>query len=199
MPKRVKGFPRVERLRTFAVMKARPIVHRILGVHSSDRVLHHIGPFGLAASVGTCLVVDLDPHAPSLADRTLRQLLDDGPSSSDLGVSPGVSAIGNGGVEYSEAADLIEHLTTVWGRIVLRSGSDSHPYRTLRVEPLLPRPLTPESVDVVQAMQSGQQADGAMILPPIRRNQIRSILDGQLEPRWRWTRAWRPAWSRSWA
>ena len=179
-------------------MKSAPIVHRVLGIHSSDRVLHHIGPFGLAASVGTCLVIDLDRHAPSIGARTLRQLLDDGPSSADLSVASGVSAIGNGGVDYHEAADLIDHLISIWGRIVLRSGNTSHPYRTLRAEPLLPRPLAPLAVDVVQAMQSGQRDDAAVMLPPIRRQQIRSILDGQLEPRWRWTRAWRTAWSRSW-
>lgn len=179
-------------------MKSRPIVHRVLGTHSSDRVLHHIAPLGLAASVGTCLVVDLDPHAPALAARTLRQLLDDGPASTDLTVSPGVSVLGNGGVDYDEAADLIEHLTAVWGRIVLRSCRGSHPYPTLRVEPLLPRPLTPESADVVQAMQRGQRAEDAILLPRIRRHQIRLMLDGRLEPRWRWTRTWRDAWGRSW-
>lgn len=179
-------------------MRSGQIIHRVLGVQSLDPVLHHIAPLGLAAGAGTCLVVDLDPAAPGYSQRTLRQLVDDGPSSIDLTVSRGVSVISNGGVEYEEASELIEYLITVWGRVVLRSGRTSHPYRTLEVEPLLPQPLTPKSPDVFQSVQSGQRMDGTMMLPQLRRHQIRAILDGQLEPRWRWTRAWRVAWSRAW-
>lgn len=179
-------------------MKTGQIIHRVLAVRSTDRVLHHIAPLGLAASVGRCLVIDLDEVAPAHSSRTLRQVLDDGASSSDLSVTPGVSVISNGGVGYDEAADLIEHLTTVWGRIVLRTGGEPHPYRTIDVEPLLPSPLAPVSADVLQAVQRGQRAEGVMMLPPIRSHQIRSILGGRLEPRWRWTRAWRDAWCRAW-
>ena len=179
-------------------MSSRQIIHRVLGIRSKDRVLHHIAPLGLAASAGTCLVVDLDPTAPGHSQRTLRQLIEDGPSALDLEARTGVSVISNGGVEYEEAAELIEYLITVWGRVVLRSGPTSHPYRTLEVEPLLPDPLTPRSPDVLQAIHSGQRVQEAMMLPHLRRHQIRAMLDGQLEPRWRWTRAWRTAWCRAW-
>lgn len=179
-------------------MAQRDFIHRVLAVRSSDPILHHIAPLGLAAAAHRCLVVDLDESAPRYSNRTLRDLVDNGLSALDLEAGPGVAVVGNGGISFSDAASTIDRLLEVWGRIVLRDGSAPHPFRVLRVEPLLPAPFVPESADIVQTTGWGQSPAGRAVLPPLRRQQIRSVLDGTIEPRWRWVRAWRQAWSRPW-
>lgn len=176
------------------------MIHRVLAVRSSDPLLHHLAPIGLASAAGRCLVVDLDQFAPSYAGRSLADLVHDGPTSADLEPGSGVALLGNGGVEYEQAAQIIDRLTTVWGRVVLRAGDDAQPapVPTLTVEPLLPPPFTPESADIIQAVTFGQVADGRPLLPPLGRHQVRTMLAGNIEPRWRWVRAWQIAWRRTW-
>lgn len=179
-------------------MVQRDLIHRVLAVRSTDPILHHIAPLGLAASAGRCLVVDLDGSAPAYSNHTLRDLVDDGLRAVDLEAGPGVAVLGNGGITFSDAAPTIDRLLEVWGRVVVRDGDAPHPFRVLRVEPMLPDPFGPERVDVVQATERGQTWAGSHVLPPLRRQQIRSILHGSIEPAWRWVRSWRPVWSRSW-
>jgi hypothetical protein len=172
-------------------------IHRVLAVRSADPILHHIAPLGLAAAADRCLVVDLDELAPRYSKHTLRDLVEHGVRAVDLQAGPGVAVLGNGGISFRDAASTLDRLLEGWGRLVLRDGGAPHPFRVLRVEPLLPAPFAPDAADIVQATDRGQRADRA-ILPPLRRGQIRSMLDGTIEPRWRWVRAWRPVWSRSW-
>lgn len=174
------------------------LIHRVLAIRSSDPILHHIAPLGLAAATGRCLVVDLDADAPGYSDRTLADLVQDGPTAADLEHRDGIAVLGNGGVSFASAAPMIDRLIAIWGRVVIRGGSDLHPFRTLDVEPLLPAPFSPSTADLVQAVAAGQTAGDQPILPPLRRHQIHALLSGTIEPRWRWTRAWQIAWSRSW-
>lgn len=194
----VKPFPWFLLIRTFPPMVERGLIHRILAVRSSDPILHHIAPLGLAASAGRCLVVDLDDSAPGYSSVTLRGLVDDGLRAIDLEPESGVAVLGNGGIPFSEAAPTIDRLLGVWGRVVVRDGGEAHPFRVLRVEPWLPDPLGPQGADLVQATERGQVVSGTPMLPPLRRHQINSIIRGTIEPRWRWVRAWRTAWSRPW-
>ena len=179
-------------------MAQRDFIQRVLAVRSSDPILHHIAPLGLAAAARRCLVIDLDGAAPGYSARTLRNLVEDGLTAADLESSSGVAVIGNGGIAFPGAAPTIDRLLEVWGRVVLRDGPEPHPFRVLRIEPLLPEPFSPDQADVVQATSFGQDAAGREKLPPLRRHQIRSMLDGTIEPRWRWIRAWEPVWSTPW-
>ena len=179
-------------------MAQRDLIHRALAVRSSDPVLHHIAALGLAAAAGRCLVVDLDESAPRYTNRTLRDLVDNGIRAVHLESRPGVAVLGNGGISFADAAGTIDRLLENWGRMVVRDGGTPHPFRTLSVEPLLPDPFDLERVDVVQATEWGQQSADRPTLPPLRRHQIRSILGGTIEPRWRWVRAWQTVWSRPW-
>jgi hypothetical protein len=173
-------------------------IHRVLAIRSTDPILHHIAPLGLAAAAGRCLIIDLDPAAPGYSQRTLADLVSDGPTAADLATGPGVALLGNGGIRYEEAASMIDRLVALWGRVVVRDGRNPHPFRVLSVEPLLPAPFTPAHADVVQAVAFGQGSSGRPVLPPLRRHQIRSLLSGTIESRWRWTRAWAAAWREPW-
>lgn len=179
-------------------MPQRDFIHRVLAVRSRDPLLHHIAPLGLAAGAGRCLVVDLDESAPEFTDRTLRDLVDHGIRAVDLERREGVAVLGNGGVSFDEAAETIDRLLESWGRVVLRDGGAMHPFRVLHVEPLLPDPFDPGRAEILQSTERGQRSFGRPILPPLRRHQIRSILGGEIEPRWRWVRAWATVWSRTW-
>lgn len=174
------------------------LVHRVLATRSSDPILHHIAPLGLAASAGRCLVLDLDGGAPGYSERTLADLVSEGPTAADLAGGAGVVVLGNGGISFEEAAPVVDRLVAAWGRVVIRDGGDPHPFRVLSVEPMLPTPFTPRQVDIAQAVAYGQSSAGRATLPPLRRHQIRSLLAGEIEPRWRWTRAWGAAWSLPW-
>ncbi len=179
-------------------MVHRDFIHRVLAVRSRDPILHHVAPLGLAAAGSRCLVVDLDAAAPRYSHRTLRDLVVDGLRAADLEGGPGVAVLGNGGVAFSEAASTIDRLLEVWGRMVLRDDGSRHPFRVLRVEPLLPPPFAPEQADIVQATGRGQDPSGRLMLPPLKRRQIQSMLGGTIEPRWHWVRSWKQVWSAPW-
>ena len=174
------------------------LVHRVLSTRSRDPILHHIAPLGLATAAGRCLVIDLDAAAPAYSDRTLADLVTEGPTAADLTGGPGVAVLGNGGISFEEAAPMIDRLVGVWGRVVIRDGGIPHPFPVLSVEPMLPEPFTPRHADIVQMVAFGQVSGARATLPPLRRHQIRSLLAGTIEPRWRWTRAWEPAWDLPW-
>jgi hypothetical protein len=179
-------------------MPQRDFIHRVLAVRSNDPLLHHIAPLGLATGAGRCLVVDLDESAPQYTERTLRDLVEHGIRAADLERRQGVAVLGNGGISFVAASETIDRLLEKWGRIVLRDGGTAHPFRVLDVEPLLPDPFDSDRADILQATERGQGSSHRPMLPPLRRHQIRAILGGTIEPRWRWTRAWTTVWSRTW-
>ena len=175
-------------------------MHRVLATWSPDPLLHHVAPLGLAASVGSCLVVDLDASAPPLGRRTLRQVIDSGLTATDLESGTGVAVVANGGVSPAEAATVVAALGRGWGRVVYRAGPDRVDAPVVPIHPLLPGPFRPPTERcVVQATLSGRSRGVAPVtLPPLRRSQILAMLHGSIEPRWRWVRACRAIWSVPW-
>lgn len=176
------------------------MLHRVLSTSSPDPVLHHIGPLGLAASVGSCLVVDLDPDAPPIGERTLAEVIEDGLSARDLRPSGGVAVIGSGGIGYGEAMSILDDLIDRWPAVVIRAGAEEIPAPRVPILPLLPAPFRPSTqVCALQLTARGQSAPTPAIpLPPLRRQQIHAMLGGRIEPRWRWVRAFRDVWGASW-
>lgn len=164
---------------------------------SPDPVLHRIGPFGLAAAAGTCLVIDLDPTAADLPGPTLASLLTEGATSSHLrSERAGVAVIGNGGVSEGEAEDLVAALVAGWPAVVLRVPPGAPSVRFLPLDPPELRPRRAFRA-VWQASMRGSTAPG-IVLPPLRRAAVRSLCAGRLEPRSRWVRSWAPVWGASW-
>lgn len=172
----------------------------MLATWSPDPLLHHIAPLGLAASVGSCLVIDLDPESPPIGGRSLRDVIDSGLTATDLQPATGVAVVANGGVSVEEAASVVEEMARGWHRVVYRAGSDPVDAPVVPIHPSLPGPLGPPSGRcVVQSTLPGRsRTDAVVTLPPLRRSQILAMLDGKIEPRWRWVRACRAIWGSSW-
>ncbi len=176
----------------------------VLGVRCpGDAVLHTIAPLGMGAAAGHCLVVDLDPWSPPLpGERSLAVLVEDGPRRSDLDVARrGVAVLPNGGVDWETAAPLVTELCSRWERVVVRVPPrwDDSPWPVVPVELLVPEFPAPSGPAVFQALLRGTPRPGpGVLLPPVSRAIIRSILRGRVEPRWGWVRAWRPVWEAPW-
>jgi hypothetical protein len=177
--------------------------HAVLGVRSVDPILSLVAPIGLAASVGTALVIDMVAPRGGEARRTLRDLAEDGPTLSEL--SPGrrgVAFLAGGGLEMARAIEVIERLSGRWPAITVRVAHHELGYPTIPVVPLYPgRLLIPaEPHGVWQPVGSGATPPGpGPVLPRLRPSVLRRILAGQL-PRWsRWVAAWRPVWDMPWA
>jgi hypothetical protein len=166
-------------------------------VSSHDPVLHRISPLGLAASAGTCLVVDLDPTAAPLPGATLTDLLRDGATSAHLRAGrTGVAVIGNGGIAEPEVAGLLEGLTAGWPAVVLRVPPGEASIPVFSLDPPELRPARAFRA-VWQASVPGSRAPG-VVLPPLRRSAVRALCRGVVEPRSRWVRAWHEIWDPSW-
>jgi hypothetical protein len=166
-------------------------------IASPDPVLHRIGPFGLAAAARTCLVVDLDPLAPTLPGPTLARLRRDGVTAEHLRTErSGVAVIGNGGVAESEVEELLAALTAGWPAVVFRVAPDRP---SIPVLPLDPPEIRPERAfrAVWQSAVRGARAPG-VVLPPLRRSVVRALSRGVVEPRSAWVRAWVPVWDGTW-
>lgn len=182
---------------------------RILTVGGiTDPVLAHVAPLGLAASAAPALVVDLDPDVPALpGGRTVAGLLEDGPRGDDLAPRrPGVAVLASGGAGVRDGWPLVERLASGWRRVVVRLSSadvgDPPGGAHVPVHPLLPGPLAPPVVRpaVYQAMLPGARrpGPGTILLPAIPRGALVRLLEGVIEPRSRWVRAWAPVWRMPW-
>jgi hypothetical protein len=166
-------------------------------VSSHDPVLHRIAPFGLAASAGTCLVVDLDPNAAPLPGATLTDLLRDGATSAHLRAGrSGVAVIANGGISEPEVEGLLDALTAGWPAVVFRVPPAEQSIPVLALDPPELRPARAFRA-VWQAAVRGSRAPG-VVLPPLRRSAVRALCKGTVEPRSSWVRAWREVWESSW-
>lgn len=179
--------------------------HIVLAVRGlDDPVLHHIAPLGLAASVGTAVVLDLDPDAPAYgAETSVFDLIDRGPRLAELDPAPGrVALFANGGARTAEAWSLVEAMAERWPAVVVRVGADQAcRIPCVPVIPLLPGPLlrSIRGPAVYQTMTPIDRLPGpGLRLPPLRRGRIAALASGRIEPRWRWVRAFRPAWSLPW-
>jgi hypothetical protein len=178
--------------------------HLILGLTSPDPVLSVVGSIGLAASVGTALVVDLVDPAADGGRRTLRDLADEGPSLQEM--SPGrrgVAMIRGGGVEPDLAVDVIRELSRRWPAIVVRVDGGESLFPTVVAVPLYPGRLLPvpgASNCVWQPVGLGAEPPApGPVLPRLRPAVLRGLLSGRLPRRSRWIDSWRAIWEMPWA
>lgn len=178
--------------------------HRILGLTSPDPVLSLVGSIGLAASVGTALVVDLVEVGAESGVRSLLDIVTDGPSLREL--SPGrrgVALIRGGGIEPGTATDIIEELSLRWPAVVARTREGQCPFPTVPAIPLYPGRLFPvpdASHCVWQPLGIGAEPPApGPVLPRLRSATLRQLLSGHIPRRSGWISAWRPIWGMPWA
>lgn len=175
----------------------------VLGVESPDPVLSLFGALGLGASAGTALVVDMSGGWGVVTDRTLADLLEDGPALHELSPArSGVAVISAGPVDAVAGLSLIERLAANWPAVVVRCSADSWPGPTVPVRPLLPGLLSPTEVipAVWQTVAGGVRAPGpGPVLPRLGPHSARNLLAGRLPTRGRWLRVWERVWGMPWA
>ncbi len=170
-----------------------------------DEVLGAVAPLALAAAAGTAIVVDLDPVGLRYpGEETLASLVTEGPTKADLSPSQrGVAVVGNGGIDPSEAEDVLRALMHGWPAVVFRLPA-SHPGGdgAVPVLPLVPGRAFARSPGPAVYQRSGWRVavpDGAVVLPRPRAATIEALLGGRMPPHGdRWVRAWRTVWSRPW-
>jgi len=173
-------------------------------------VLGAVAPLALATTQSTALVVDLDPNGPAYSsERSLRQLVDDGPRAADLAPSQhGVAVLANGGIGFEEARRLVDILLQGWPAVVLRlppQAPNDVPVPLVPVRLLLPgRLFPPQGRGVYQPVGRGDRrasrlkAAGSLVMPPAPRRAIRVLLDGSRPAAGRWTAAWQRVWDAPW-
>jgi hypothetical protein len=173
-----------------------------------DGLLGVVAPLALAASVGTALVVDLDPRGAAFTNTgSLATLVEEGPRRTDLEPSrSGVALLSNGGVSADAARGVLDALITGWPAVVFRlPGDRDRPAGpgVVPVYPLVPSPAgatAPPFPAVYQQTGWGTRPPGpGVVVPRPSRASVRMLLDGTRPPRGRWLRAWAQVWSRSWA
>jgi hypothetical protein len=177
--------------------------HPILGVWSADPVLSTVAPIGLAASVGTALVVDLVSTA-SHGGRTLADIVAEGPKLSELSPArAGIAMLVGGRVPLDSAFEILDQLGHHWPALVVRLPGATPTVASVPVVPLFPgklAPREPSTPGVWQPVAGGSEPPGpGPVLPTLRAGTVRRLLSGQLPRRSRWVAAWRPVWEMPWA
>jgi hypothetical protein len=177
--------------------------HPILGVWSPDPVLSTVAPIGLAAAVGTALVVDLT-HTRAVGGRTLADLVSEGPKLAELSPGrPGIAFLAGGNVDRGAAFETIRQVAGHWPAVVVHTADSDLPFPTVPVIPLFPGKLAPRTQvahGVWQPVGAGSEPPGpGPVLPRLRSGTVRRILSGQLPRRSRWISAWRGVWDMPWA
>ncbi len=169
-----------------------------------DGLLGALAPLGLGAAAGTALVVDLDPAGPHYpGDGSLAELVAEGPRRVDLSPSrSGLAVLRNGGVDSSEAGQVLAALISGWPAVVLRLPGAAPVEREpdLVVYPLVPGglfPAHPASAAVYQDLGFRIPAPGPR-LPVLSRGTAAALLAGAVQSRSRWVRAWEAAWEGTW-
>jgi len=171
----------------------------------SDGVLGVVAPLALAATVGTCLVVDLDPRGPRYpGNGSLAELVDQGPRLDDLRPSRnGVAVLRNGGIEPTAAGDIIGALVQGWPNVVLRLPrlASTLAIPLVPVIPLLPGGMTTviDRPAVYQRLGFHEKAPGpGLTMPTPPRGVVAALIEGRMPGRRRWIRAWGQVWSMPW-
>lgn len=177
--------------------------HPILGVWSADPVLSTVAPIGLAASVGTALIVDL-VSTPAGGVRTLADIAAEGPKLSELSPArTGIAWLAGGRVTTDSAFEILDQLGRNWPALVVRIPEPSRAIAGVPVIPLYPgklAPTPPSTPGVWQPIRGGSEPPGpGLVLPVLRAGTVRRLLSGQLPRRSRWLTAWRPVWEMPWA
>ncbi len=169
-------------------------------------VLSVVAPLALAASAGTALVIDLDPHGPDYPGTgSLTRLTAEGPRRSDL--SPerrGVAVLRNGGIEPAACDEIIAALCRGWPYVVLRlrSGAERPDGRgVVPVRSLLPGELFAFGPEPAVYQRCGWRIrpDGpGPVLPHPRSSTVQALLEGRAPFADRWVRSWRQVWEAPW-
>jgi hypothetical protein len=174
----------------------------VLAVRSVDPVMSLLGPIGLAASLGTALVVDASAGARR-GTRTLADIARDGPRLDEL--SPGragVAVIASGDLAAPEIEAVVGRLATRWPAVAVRIGGLEWDGPTVPLRPLYPGALAPEPAGaaVWQPVAGGSRPPGpGPVLPRLRPSLVRRVLAGAAPNNGRWVRSWRQVWELPWA
>lgn len=158
-----------------------------------DGLLSVVAPLGAALSVGTALVVDLDPTAPPLPGRrSVGDVLTEGPTADDLApVRRGVAVLPSGGADPGTAGDLLAHLARGWPFVVVRVGATSD--RATVVAPVFGALVAADVLQPTGLGPSPSPVDG-IVLPRLGARTARSVASGRATGG-RWVRAWRRVWA----
>ncbi len=175
----------------------------MLQVWSPDPALGLVAALGLAVSVGTSLVVDLENKGRP-GERSLTSILAEGPHLDEL--SPGrtgVACLPGGHIGSADAVKLIHRLKERWPAVVVRCGAPWADIPSVPVVPLVPGRLVPQPpIDhavwqPVGGMSTRPPGPGP-VLPRLRSSLFRRLMDGRQPGRSRWISAWRPVWEMPW-
>jgi hypothetical protein len=169
---------------------------------ANDGVLGVVAPIGMAAAVGTCLVVDLCEGGPT-GGVTLATLVRDGPSSEQLRPKRrGVSFLRNGGISAQDAAEVVGALCGNWPNVVLRVGASDEAVGevgAVTVRAILSGPFVaePEVAAVLQPTGLGATPKNhhGHVLSRLSARTVRTVLAGRVNQRSAWVRSWRPVWA----
>jgi hypothetical protein len=176
---------------------------RWLAVRADDPVMSVAAPLGLAAAIGTALVIDLEDRLGSSSARTLADIATEGPRLDETRPGrKGIAVIRSGGLGVADARDLTLRLASSWPAVVVRLGGDDWPERVVPVCTLFPGLLAPLSKEpaVWQRVRGGVGPPGpGPVLPILGAGAARRILSGGAPLPGRWVRAWRVVWEAPWA
>jgi hypothetical protein len=168
-----------------------------------DGVLDIVAPLALAASVGTALVVDLDPHGPAYpGSGSLAELVGQGPRRDDLRpIRKGIAVLRNGGIDATAARDVLAALAQGWPRLVLHLPVGEETGPSVPVVPLLPGGMTPVCDRPAVYQQVGWRlkapGPGITMKTPARAT-VAALLEGRVPAASRWVHAWRRVWEMPW-
>jgi hypothetical protein len=179
----------------------------VLGVTTyQDGLLSALAPLGLAASVPTALMVDLDPAGPPYPGATsLARLVAEGPTTRDLQPSrTGLAVLRNGGVDYTDAEDVVNALGEGWPHVVLRLSPADQTRPFVPIVPVVP--LFPGLLSIPWKQPAVFQDTGyrvtpvapGPVLPRPSRRTVAALLEGRIDTRSRWIKAWRDVWELPW-
>lgn len=175
---------------------------RVLAVAADDPVVSVLAPIGLAASVGTALIVDLGDRLAREGGRTLRDLAAEGPTRGEAAAERrGVAVLASGGIGPTEAHELLSQLAAGWPAIVVRLAGQPWPGPVVPVMVLYPGLLRPVGGEpsAWQRVRGGSVPPGpGPVLPPVGATNVRRALSRQLPLPGRWLRSWRTVWGLPW-
>jgi len=179
----------------------------VLGVVThQDGVLSALAPLGLAASVPTALMIDLDPDGPRYpGDPSLAQLVAHGPTAADLHPArSGLAVLRNGGISLDEADQVVDALAEGWPNVVLRLSEHSSARPYVPIVPVVP--LFPGLLSIPWEQPAVFQHTGFPVPPPApgpvlprpSRRTIGGLLEGRVDQHSRWIKSWGQVWELPW-
>lgn len=175
---------------------------RWLAVRADDPVMSVAAPLGLAAAIGTALVIDLEDRLGGPSARTLVDIAADGPRLEEARPSrKGIAVIRSGGLGMGDVRDLTFRLASSWPAVVVRLGGGDWSELVVPVRTLYPGLLAPLSATpaVWQRVRGGVGPPGpGPVLPYLGAGTVRRILSGGAPAPGRWVTAWRAVWEAPW-